>query len=404
LTDTYDDTFEDDLGEGPDEEIDVISFHSEDEIERSIVEAPFRAIYQINNFLLPQLKDIIDEDRTLNLRPEYQRRSRWTPKQKSLLIESLLLNIPIPPIFLFESELARYEVMDGQQRLLAVREFLSNEFRLSSLSVLSPLNGRNYKQLPPRTKKTLDRASLSAIVLLKESRASLRDAASKRVLELRKFVFERLNTGGKRLNPQEIRNAIYAGRFNDAIIDLTREKVFTDIWHIPPYPKKVTEEDYESPQRKRNALYKTMGDCQIALRFFALRDRDAIRGSMRSMLDRCMEHHLQDSDEVCETLKSEFRSRLKLAHDLFDGRPFLLSKSKDARPSVSMYDAVMIALDRNWRKRNALLTAKGEVQRLYWAALKDDEGVEKFTGRANTSQDIRARIAAMETLFKSALR
>jgi hypothetical protein len=67
-------------------------------------------------------------------------------------------------------------------------------------------------------------------VLLKESRAALRDAASSRVLELKKFVLERLNTGGKQLNPQEIRNAIYSGQFNDLIISLTRNKVFTDVW------------------------------------------------------------------------------------------------------------------------------------------------------------------------------
>jgi hypothetical protein len=178
-------------GEGGDEtdsDFDIISFKTVEEIERSIVDSPFRAIYQSNNFLLPQIKDVVDESRTVNLRPEYQRRSRWTPKQKSLLIESFLLNIPVPPIFLFEADFARYEVMDGQQRLLAIREFLSNQFKLSSLSVLAPLNGRTYAQLPPRTKRTLDRASLSATVLLKESRASLRDANTSRVLELKKFV------------------------------------------------------------------------------------------------------------------------------------------------------------------------------------------------------------------------
>src|ERR1700733_7687600 len=85
----------------------------------------FRIIYQTNNFFLPQIRDIIDKGEILNLRPEYQRRLRWSTPQKSKLIESLLLNIPIPPVFLFETEAARYEVMDGQQRLNAVREFIA---------------------------------------------------------------------------------------------------------------------------------------------------------------------------------------------------------------------------------------------------------------------------------------
>jgi hypothetical protein len=92
----------------------------------------FRIIYQTNNFFLPQIRDLIDKGEVLNLRPEYQRRLRWTIPQKSRLIESLLLNIPIPPVFLYESDAARYEVMDGQQRLNAVREFIAGGLRAFS--------------------------------------------------------------------------------------------------------------------------------------------------------------------------------------------------------------------------------------------------------------------------------
>jgi hypothetical protein len=331
----------------------------------------------------------VDETKTVNLRPEYQRRSRWTNKQRSLLIESFLLNIPVPPIFLFEGELARYEVMDGQQRLLTIREFFSNQVRLSSLTILAPLNGRTYVQLPSRTKRTLDRASLSAIVLLKESRAALRDAHTKRVLELRKFVFERLNTGGKPLNAQEIRNAIYGGRFNDLIINLTRHRLFTDIWGIPPYSEEYSETDYESPERKRNTLYKTMSDCQIVLRFFALRRDNAVRGSMRAILDNCMHENLEITGEEASSLGQEFVDRLSTAAELFNGRPFLLSAKKDERPSVSMYDAVMVAVDRLWPRRSELITSKRQVQRAYWAALDSQEKVEKFTGRANQGNRVK---------------
>jgi len=68
----------------------------------------FRIVYQTNNFFLPQVRDLIDRGEVLNLRPEYQRRLRWSTPQKSRLIESLLLNIPIPPVFLYESDAARY--------------------------------------------------------------------------------------------------------------------------------------------------------------------------------------------------------------------------------------------------------------------------------------------------------
>jgi hypothetical protein len=319
------------------------------------------------------------------------------------LIESFLLNIPVPPIFLFEGDFARYEVMDGQQRLLAIREFFSGDFKLSSLSVLAPLNGRTYSQLPPRTKRTLERASLSAIVLLKESRTALRDANTTRVLELKKFVFERLNTGGKQLNAQEIRNAIYSGEFNELIIDLTRHRTFTDVWGIPPYSEEYNEADYESPERKSNSLYKSMGDCQIVLRFFALRKSKAIKGSMRSILDSCMEENLSLSTAKVEQYYTEYVERLSLAVSLFDGRPFRLTRSPEERPSVSMYDAVMAAIDRNWKHREDLMASKKEVQKLYWKALSSQEQIEKFTGRANTASDVRARMSAMSDLFQTAL-
>jgi hypothetical protein len=137
---------------------------SDNEIEQAYSDASFRVIYQSNNYFLPQIRDLINEQEVINVRPEYQRRLRWSRKQKSLLIESLLLNIPVPPVFLYESDLARYEVMDGQQRLNAVHEYLENEFALIGLEKLTYLIGLPYKKLPPKLRRGLDRASLSAIV------------------------------------------------------------------------------------------------------------------------------------------------------------------------------------------------------------------------------------------------
>jgi hypothetical protein len=114
---------------------------------------------------------MIEKREAINLRPEYQRRLRWTNAQKSKLIESLLLNIPVPPVFFYEADAARYEVMDGQQRLNTIRDFFAGDFALSSLKVLKPLNGLRYTKCPPRVKRTLDRATISAIVLLMESEA-----------------------------------------------------------------------------------------------------------------------------------------------------------------------------------------------------------------------------------------
>lgn len=378
---------------------------SDTEIEKQFIEQPFRVVYQTNNFLLPQLSDLIIDGDVVNIRPEYQRRLRWSNIQKSLLIESLLLNVPVPPVFFFENDLARYEVMDGQQRINAIKEFLNNEFSLRGLTVISSLNGRRYNKLPPRVKRSLDRASISAIVVLQESQGRLKRAGTGRYYELRRFVFERLNTGGRKLNAQEIRNAIYGGRFNSLITDLARDPTFTRIWGIPPYKSADPSEYYEDPARQKNTMYRLMIDCQLILRFFALRDDDHIQGSMRSMLDKCMERNMDISTSEAENLKDEFTSRLKLADELFDKAPFTLMQgsSNKSRPVAGVYDAVMISIDHLWPHRELMVQSKFEIQKRYADLVKAEANTGSLTGSANTSKDIRSRIQLVENVFKSAM-
>ncbi len=317
----------------------------------------FRVIYQTNNFLLPQIRDLINSRNIINIRPEYQRRLRWTIPQKSRLIESLLLNIPVPSVFFFENEAARYEVMDGQQRLNTIKEFMNNEFSLNSLTVLWPINGFQYSQCPPRVKRGLDRAVITAIILLLESDVEIVEGRNITRSDIRRFIFERLNTGGTRLNAQELRNAVYPGELNDAIIDLTRDPLFTRIWGIPPYIESNPSEYYENPARQRNRLYSSMMDCQIVLRFFALQSPDNIRGSMKEILDRCMQQGKDLTRADADKLKALYMERLSLADKLFDGRPFVLPADPKGRTriSIALYDAIMVAIHRRWDKRAELV-------------------------------------------------
>ena len=368
-SDSEDDDYEEESDEESEESMELQSTSSSDEaVESQIDSQPFRVVYQTNNFLLPQIRDLIVGGDDVNLRPEYQRRLRWTNTQKSLLIESLLLNVPVPPVFFYENDLARYEVMDGQQRLNAIKEFLTNGFTLRGLQIIPTLNGRTYSQLPPKVKRGLDRASISAIVLLQESNSKIKKSGSTKFYELRRFVFERLNTGGKRLSAQEIRNAIYAGHFNSLIVELSRDPTFTRIWDIPPYTSSDPSEYYEEPERQKNALYKSMGDCQLVLRFFALDNDSHIQGSMKTILDRCMERNADCSPVMAEEMKERFCSRLSFADQLFDGHPFAMSppvSTTNYRPVAGIYDGVMVVLDELWANRERLLARKADIQTAY---------------------------------------
>lgn len=358
----------------------------------------FRIIYQTNNFFLPQLRDLIDRGEVLNLRPEYQRRLRWTPIQKSRLIESLLLNIPVPPVFLYESEAARYEVMDGQQRLNAVREFLAGEFALTALTVLKPLNGLRYSKCPPRIKRALDRASLSAIVLLLESGPD-KSTGQLSFTDIRRIIFDRLNTGGTKLNPQEIRNALNPGNFNQVIIELTRYDLFADVFDIPRYSESDPGQYYENQSRQKNQLFSTMGDCQLILRYFALKEEDNIRGSMKAMLDRAMQ--AQISAEDVEPFKREFQERFSFLYELFEGKPFLLPADGKGRTRVSaaMYDSSMVAINNLWNRRGEVTADAVEVRRRLSDALGSSEQLSILTGQGNTAKAVKERIALMTNIF-----
>ena len=168
------------------------------QLEQKFSQTAFRLSQERNDFLLPQILDFVRKDRWINLRPEYQRRLVWDQKKRSLFMESLLLNVPIPPLFLFEWELSRYEVMDGQQRLNAVLDFYENGYALKGLEIWKELNGFRYKELPDTLQRGLDQGDDCQRRLCTESTSQ--DTEKKN--DIRKLVFERLNTGGLALTPK----------------------------------------------------------------------------------------------------------------------------------------------------------------------------------------------------------
>ena len=378
------------------EEIDL----EESDPEKFFERGNSRLVYQTNNFFLPQIRQLINDKEILTLRPAYQRRLRWNPRQKSTLIESFLLNIPVPPIFLYENEAARYEVMDGQQRLNSVHEFMENEFALSGLPALKFLNGKRYADCSPRIKRTLARASLSAIVLLLESKNAETASRSLRQTDVRRLTFNRLNTGGTKLNRQEIRNALYPGVLNDILIDITRWELFTKVFDIPAYEDPQLDEYYEDPKRQENNTYATMLDCQLALRYFALKDEPKIRGAMQSMLDRTME--VEISKTAGEIWKREYYERFTFLYDLFDAHPFRLPPDDKGRRrlSAAIYDASMVAINSLWDSRNEIEADKANVQDRMAKTMKSEDKLAILTGQKNTANAVRERINLMRQILR----
>ncbi len=368
------------------------------DINERYVRGEGRIVIETNREKLPGFVNQLKQTDYMDLRPFYQRRPRWDTKQQSLLIESFIMNIPVPPVFLYEKDFNSYEVMDGQQRITAIRDFYANSFKLAGLEMWPELNGRSYNTLPEKIKAGIDRRSITSIVLMKESTESEEDASF-----LRETVFDRLNTGGVKLERQEIRNALYRGKFNDALFEITQSDAFRDVWGLPRWVKNEID---TNPELLSNSLFAKMGDVEVVLRFFALRHAEHYRGGMQGFLDHYMRKAAKFDDTDAKFLKELYFNTLDLAREIYEDkvfRPFVIeSQEWDKKPHKAFQDAVMVGLSELLdlsedvlAKREAIVDATKQ--------LFESHESGTFTGRGNTKQDVLERIDLYRQMILSVL-
>ena len=354
---------------------------TDEELAQKYADSQIRIVRTSLDFTLHTLVSSVQDKSYFNLSPGYQRRARWDRRKKSLLIESFLMNVPIPPLFLFENDYNRYEIMDGRQRLEAISEFFENNYALTGLEYWPELQGKKYKDLPGTIQRGLLRRTINAVVLLAET------SRSEDSFDIRLMIFRRLNTGGVRLNPQELRNALYPGLFNKALHDLSRNEIFTQVWKIPAR----TESEDEGPtiELQRNSLYRSMMDCELVLRFFAIRDVFAgkIKGSLRQILDRTMQLHSSDTEEEINLLKSEFLDALNRVTKALGAEFHLLPGDQPSRP---LYDALLVAAAD--QPKLDLEASSEAIKTRLTTALNDLQKYEVLVGRGNTLDSIKDRV------------
>ena len=161
----------------------------------------------------------------LNLTPEFQRELVWSSKQKSELIESMIMGIPLPAFYVREDKNGVYIVVDGKQRLTALFEFIDCKYRLSKLNILKKLEGKNFEELTPIEQNKIEDYTLSINVI--------KAPTSDRVTF---DLFDRVNRGGTHLNNQEMRNALYQGTSTELINNLAKMECYRTATEksIPP--------------------------------------------------------------------------------------------------------------------------------------------------------------------------
>ncbi len=299
--------------------------------------------------------------------PKFQRSYVWSQVQASKLIESFLVGLPVPGIFLYtERSSEKYLVVDGQQRLRSVFFYFKGlfgeerkrgsrtVFRLKGLSDDSPFAGKTFEDLADPSQRKLKNSVLRAFVI---RQLDPHDDTS--IFH----VFERLNTGGTLLNNQEVRNAISTGPFNDLLHDLN----FLPLWRrILGKPE---------PDGR-------MRDIELILRFFSLKHAlDAYEKPLKDFMSRYMRRHANASTEQIGAYRQEFTQTLDAVHANLGDRPFHLRAGLNS----SAFDAIFVAFAGNIdavppdvRDRYLALTASEAFQDMIRSGTTD---VEQVRGR-----------------------
>lgn len=236
------------------------------------------------------LREQLDRGK-IDLQPHYQRQYVWElkPELPSRLIESLLLRIPIPPLYFMSVRGSKIEVVDGQQRLTTLIRFIKNEFELQKLQKLSHLNGKYFKELSSANQEQILDAPIRSIVI---------DGSTNP--ELRYEIFERLNRGTMALNEQEIRNCAYRGLFCDLLAELEQDPNWRSVkGGSEPEPRFVERE--------------------MILRFFAFSARiDHYAGNLKRFLNDYMGQHAPSDKAKVAELGEMFRQTMRNVGAAFD--------------------------------------------------------------------------------------
>jgi hypothetical protein len=271
---------------------------SNDEGDLLVSTGPKKVVMEPKDITIFQYKRWFDNGR-LNLNPDWQREYVWTGKRPSMLIESLLMQIPIPVIFLAKTDDERYEVIDGVQRLTTAFNYLDNKFSLTGMTVFQDLNNKKFKELPDQARSQIEDATIAAFILSEKTEQNMLFT-----------IFERINTGGVSLNEMEIRNCIFRGALNERIKKLTKNR------------------EFELAVNTRN-ISNRMLDRSYVLRFLAFYEQNYEKATsgLKSFLNRFFSAHQHASESLLNEFEDAFKKAMKSSYTVFGSHAFRLRKS-----------------------------------------------------------------------------
>lgn len=355
-----------------------------EKILKRFLKAQDSLVYQTADLSLGSLAGMMTVGATgkvaINLDPDFQRRERWSSEKQSGLIESFLLNVPVPPIYLAEDEYGQYSVVDGKQRLTAIRAFMVENLKLHALEKFGELDNKTLDDLPEPLQNALKiRPYVRVVTLLKQSDPSL------------KFeVFTRLNRGGEPMLAQELRKVAYRGPLSDLVFSLSETPFLREQLKI------ISD---ESP------AFKNMEDAEYVLRYFALRNGwQTFSGSLRGELDAYMVKNQHMKPAGIKMLRDDFVRSLHACQQIWGEHAFKRHTGNGWRSQflAGMYDSEMLAVSELTKPKLAKAIANSAAAIQGTAELFGSPEFEKSVRQGtNTPSFVRNRVNAVIEMLRS---
>jgi len=232
--------------------------------------------------------------------PDFQRNFVWKPKQKSMFIESIILNFPLPPFYLNQDKKGDLIIIDGLQRTTTLIEFLNDDFVLSGLDALPEYNGKDFSRLPTEIQSKIEDKKLLLYILKPTTPPTV-------IYDM----FNRINTGGTQLNRQEVRNCIFKGASTRLLKQIAQKDFF----------KKAIDFGISDKRMKaREAILRYLA--------FKIKDYNNYNGDMSEFIEDAMKQINQMNGKKIRDLEADFRRVMQATFNLFGNKNFRMPCDK----------------------------------------------------------------------------
>jgi len=332
-----------------------------------------------DQYSLFEIKRMAEQTKEINISPSFQRHNVWKSHQKSELIESILMNIPIPVIYVFENEVGLKQIVDGKQRISTIIEFMNNKFKLAKLKMLPQFDGKYFSDLEPLYKNKIERYQLFFYVI--------EPPTPERV---KYDIFDRVNRGGTTLNSQEMRNALYQGKSTILLDELSKKDEF----------KKAIGKGIDS---------KRMRDQYVILRFISfyfLRNKlfkFNYQSNMEDFLAFAMKFINNLDDDKINEIKNFFAKAMENSFEILgeDGFRFSDKKGKKRPINMLLFEALAFLFANLDLKVKNLKNNELNLLRETIEAIKYNFDLSgKFKGNIDSSVNVEYRFSEVEKIIE----